>query len=721
MSRFFLKNSGRVMAAMVVVSGLIGVAPPALPMGSDRVVPATGGAPVMAQHSRPAQLTTGVAVPTSCGVQASEQGLRPVLQISLPQNASWSGQTPPYSFNDTAAVAQGFDRIGYCLELGNATKNDWAWAAMEPFTQDSSRLGIPTQSDAIVRQRVNDLDVASNLSNVPTGTKMTGYLEMWPHAYGPTASGQISHTWSSIFDADDRPSSGTGLYGSFQIHRVGMTPTSTDKAKTIMAVNGFTAGDVMDVGIGTPGGPNPDSTGVKNAAKYTKRQLTVYARAATAKVTVAPSDRQLYPRDASGGATLAIEGTVLSSTVSEVRLVTTVQGVSTTTTQPGPDFSFAPRIQAGLFEYDFSLETVANGRVRQVGHWSHIVSGDVFVIQGQSNAESAPYVESGSASQATPWARSYGSTTMSPSLSGLSRQWNYAVGDTVGDNGAVGQWGVRMARSLTEQLRVPVAIVNGALGGKKIDYFQRNDSQPNDLNTNYGRLKSRLAAAGVLSQVRGVLWYQGESDAGKTSVHIAGFASLLADWRADIGGPDTRYFTFQIRGSCSATINDLALRDAQRQLSVDQDLTVLSTTGIPGHDGCHYNWTTGSRLIGDQATATVIRDLYDGPSDNVAAPNPVSASLVSSTATEIVLHLANTDTLTVDQGVGADFRVVGADVTVSDVRYESGGRLILTLSGPATGVTALSYVSHTGFGGPMIRTSLGMGLLAFDSLPVTVG
>jgi hypothetical protein len=73
--------------------------------------------------------------------------------------------------------------------------------------------------------------------------------------------------------------------------------------------------------------------------------------------------------------------------------------------------------------------------------------------------------------------------------------------------------------------------------------------------------------------------------------------------------------------------------------------------------------------------------------------------------------------LTVDAGVAADFRVDGAAVAVSSVAYQAGGKLVLTLSGPATGVTALTYQGHNG-AGPWIANATGTGLLAF-TLPVT--
>jgi hypothetical protein len=71
----------------------------------------------------------------------------------------------------------------------------------------------------------------------------------------------------------------------------------------------------------------------------------------------------------------------------------------------------------------------------------------------------------------------------------------------------------------------------------------------------------------------------------------------------------------------------------------------------------------------------------------------------------------------VDAGAAADFRVEGSTVTVTSVAYQPGGKLLLELSGPATGATGLTYQGHLG-AGPWITNPIGTGLLAF-SLPLT--
>jgi Carbohydrate esterase, sialic acid-specific acetylesterase len=264
-----------------------------------------------------------------------------------------------------------------------------------------------------------------------------------------------------------------------------------------------------------------------------------------------------------------------------------------------------------------------------------------------------------------------------------------------------------MGRRLVDTYKVPVALLNGAHGGQPIAFFQRNDAAPDDGATNYGRLRQRLVAAGALGKVRGVLWYQGESDNDNAAVHVAGFGALLDDWRGEFGA--SKYYLHQVRTSPCGNSSTIALRDAQRRLGDSHGVVVLSTTALQGHDGCHYAYAGGYRDLGDQAFATVARDLYGGPAAGVSAPNPASATPAGD---RITVRLRTNDPLTVEPGAASDFRVNGAAVTVTAVGYAAGA-LTLTLSGPATGATSVSYLGHLR-SGPVITNATGAGLLAFD-------
>ncbi|MGW6280889.1 sialate O-acetylesterase [Kribbella sp. NPDC055071] len=653
--------------------------------------------------------TQAAAAATSCDAAAA--GFTPVLQLDLPERANYLNKTPPYSLDRTAEIGANFDRVGYCVELNGPSGPQWVWTAMEPFSTDARRIGLPTLPGEITRQRVGDLEVRSNVAGVTQGAGQTGYLEMWPNQYAQTASAQVANASATTFDADDSPTTPLG-YGSFQVSQVGPTRPSTVPAKPVFAINTFTQADtsLLSLGIGARPTADPDWTFAANAAGYTQRRLTAFVRTALVSVTESPQDRQVVPRDAQGGANVPVAGRLTDTRVTSVQLRVIGNGRTDTYTSAASTFRFTPRITAGLHEYTFELHALGAGLDRVVARREGVVSGDVYVVQGQSNAEASMYNGSAAAEE-SPYVRSFGSPVADPSISGADHVWNYATADVSRQTGSVGQWAIRMAKRIVDTYKVPVALLNGSHGGQPISFFQRNDANPNDLNTNYGRLRQRLAAAGALGHLKGVLWYQGENDSDNAAVHVAGFKTLLQDWQSDFG--PTKYYVYQVRTSPCGNSTLTNLREAQREMGDTLGVTVLSTTGLSGHDGCHYAYANGYREMGDHTFAVLARDLYGGPSAGVAPPNPRT---VTKSGSQLTVQLRSNDPLTVEAGVAADFRVDGSSVTVTSVAYQT-GRLVLTLSGPPTGATTLTYQAHLR-AGPWITNAIGTGLLTF-TLPIT--
>ena len=154
-------------------------------------------------HGRGRSASAAPNASTSCDAAAT--GFTPVLQLDLPERANYLNTTPPYSLDRTADVGSNFDRVGYCLELNGPDGPQWVWTAMEPFTNDARRLGLPTHPGELVRQRVGDLDVQSNVPGVTNGPGQTGYLEMWPNQYQESASTQVANASPITYDVDDNP------------------------------------------------------------------------------------------------------------------------------------------------------------------------------------------------------------------------------------------------------------------------------------------------------------------------------------------------------------------------------------------------------------------------------------------------------------------------------------------------------------------------------------
>ncbi|TWD84639.1 carbohydrate esterase-like sialic acid-specific acetylesterase [Kribbella amoyensis] len=687
---------------------------------ASAIVPASGIAA--------AEPTDNDATSNSCDAEAA--GYQPVRGLDLPTAANWREVTPPYTFDETADVAGGFDRVGYCLELTTEAGTSWVWTSMEALSANPGDVGLPTRMEQARHQFVDDLTVASNVPGVQQLDGGSGWVEMWPNQYDGTRAGQVPGASETARDADDHVLWANG-YGSFQVHafadaRDARGPAIKDAptATPVLAVNAFTSDgpQTMDVGIGTGTGENPDWTGAANAADYTARKLTFFARPSLVKVDTAPSSRQVVSRPGRTATSVSVpvSGEALDPDVTAVELRTTRNGRQTTqraaVSSAAPRFSFSVSLPVALTSTDFELVArTADGGSHRIGRAVDVVAGDVIVIQGQSNAQAGRQVNSTTSdADRSRWVRTYGTSNNNNSrLAGAIGGWTYGMGDNIQRVGAIGQWAVRMGQLMSAELRIPIAVVNGARGGRGIGYFARNDSNPTDGTTSYGMLLNRLTRAGLAEPgaIDVMLWHQGEADRDNAASHVTGFTKLVADWRKDYGA-DLPVYVHQVRSSPCDQAEPVALRDAQRRLpDTIANLRVLSTTGLNGHVGCHYDYIDGYRTFGEHNAAMLLDGLYRPGAPKVAAPNPGTAHRIDDNPNQLVVELRTpADPVTVEDGAAADFQVPGA--VVEAVRWQRGRGLVLTLDRPVPADTTVAYLAHHG-AGPRVVNALGIGLLAF--------
>lgn len=481
--------------------------------------------------------------------------------------------------------------------------------------------------------------------------------------------------------------------------------------------------------------------------------------------TACPEDLQLYPRNPENllAVNVPIAGTVLESGYDSIVVKTFRNGVAhgselvTSLTYVGDEasFSLTPTILPELAQYSLRIFLRSGSTDTLVKSACNIVAGDVYIVQGQSNAYAR--IWDGSANENLgPYLRSFGTNPIfefgESSIEEAQRagyaegdtNWHFAIADEdvdASDNdripGHVGQLGVRIGAELIAQHGVPVAVITGAHGGKQISFFQRNDSEPNDTQTNYGRLLWRAEQAGVEDAIRGLVFCQGENDEAIIHNLVAGsqtpagydsaFDALYADWQSDFS--ITRHYAIQVRPRCYGWIvpSDTRLRDFQRRWADDYaDLSVFSYNAIPGQhtDFCHYSYANGYQTMGDQIATAMDRDLY-GVADagNIDAPNPLKAAFSNAGKTEITVLMRDLDdTLVVDNGVETYFQLEQADgtaigsPTVTGITI-NGHNLVLTLSGPAPANAArLGFQSHQreAAGDYWVTNANGVGMLTFS-------
>lgn len=188
-----------------------------------------------------------------------------------------------YAVNSSAEIGK-FSRVAYYMELqktGDAAPR-YVWVSMPPLSTLPSRIGVPTPaSGAVFQQNVENMNVASNVPGITTGTGITtGNIEFWPTNYTQANALAVPGASATTYDFGDTRST-TGSHGSMQIHNHGAT-------QTLFALNNWgtaaNTANVLSMGIGNnpTAGQAPDYTVTANAASWDlRRVLQVYVLPST--------------------------------------------------------------------------------------------------------------------------------------------------------------------------------------------------------------------------------------------------------------------------------------------------------------------------------------------------------------------------------------------------------------------------------------------------------
>jgi len=439
-------------------------------------------------------------------------------------------------------------------------------------------------------------------------------------------------------------------------------------------------------------------------------------------VTIAsmPRSGQVLLRDGADRCTVSVEGQVDSAGASTVELEITRDGVTYATDSTpavvGVDFSLSAEIDAGLWDHDVTVSLSNGVQSAPVAVRHHVTCGDAILLQGQSNTVAGDYWLEGLANDhQSHWVRSFGSASLAGADVPLDLAWGLADGEVYNGHASVGQWGLRMGEMLVAEHGIPLAILNGAVGGTAIALHQENVDEDN-LDTIYGRMLYRAREAGIADGARAMVWYQGESDADwflpYDDYYVDQFDLLYGSWLTDFGALEQTWL-FQVRNGCG--LPNTTTREHLRTLpDRHADVQVMSTTAVTGHDGCHFYYD-GYRQLGERLFDAVSRDLYSGPADDgIDAPNPASARWTDSSRTAIeITFRAGSGDMVWTTGFEGDFHVSGASVLSGSA---SGDTVVLYLSGPS-GAATLDYEGHV-YDGPALANSRGVGALTFFDLPI---
>jgi hypothetical protein len=358
-----------------------------------------------------------------------------------------------------------------------------------------------------------------------------------------------------------------------------------------------------------------------------------------------PVDNQFFARDDKNEGALYYNGTLSNAADSVFLKVYADDEVIKTESQKlktDKTYAFTVKLKPGLIKYKVEFGS-KSGNTETVLHTAaNLVCGDAYLIDGQSNAVATDW-GSDEFDYSSDWIRSLGS------MGGdVNKGWGNAV-RRKGDAWEIGYWGMDLARSLVDSQQIPICIINGAVGGTRIDQHQRNPADPTDATTIYGRLLQRVKQARLTHGIRGVLWHQGEADQGADGpdgdygwvTYRQYFVDMSATWKQDM--PNIQhYYLYQIwPNACrqGGTRHSDKLRDVQRLLPrLYSNMSVMSTLGIKPEGPCHYP-AAGYAEMAKLMIPLVERDNYKRAFDKaITPPDLKTACYTNAERDEIVLE-----------------------------------------------------------------------------------
>ncbi|RIA09308.1 putative secreted protein (Por secretion system target) [Flavobacteriaceae bacterium MAR_2010_72] len=412
-----------------------------------------------------------------------------------------------------------------------------------------------------------------------------------------------------------------------------------------------------------------------------------------------PQNKQLVARDLNTNlGTLNISGTVDNTGVNydAIEVIVSKGGLFPVATSENLSFSgnTAPfnidvTINAELTNYTITVNGMTAGSPTQITQVTEVVAGDVFMVQGQSNAEANSRDGTTSNANNSNFIRVYASGTENGTNLQNNDNWFIAQGDGHKEtNGNAGQWGLKLAKMLQDDLNIPIAIFNGAHGGQPIEFFQAPGDYATSTGSNYGRMYYRLNKTGLKDNVRAILWSQGEANSFgsglATQSYINLFNDLKAAWLNDYPNIE-HFYLFQTRDcDCGTTEQGrLKIKEAQRRLALnDATISIMPTTGMTvANDNCHYPFGNGYEKFATRIYPLVKRDIYgESYPQNIDAPVIVSAKLMSPTSLEIETNMTLASNIPSIANIQQDYllsNVGSASITAAQI---SGSKIIFTLS-----------------------------------------
>ncbi|HEY1055242.1 MAG TPA: sialate O-acetylesterase [Emticicia sp.] len=393
-------------------------------------------------------------------------------------------------------------------------------------------------------------------------------------------------------------------------------------------------------------------------------------------------------------------------------------------------FLFQPIITAGLVEYEFALYAFRGQDSVLVRESTQVLCGDNIIIYGQSNAEANDAAELAKFKDEFKFGRTTFANFQTNDYSWFpTMKWNYYMSGLIG---------LEIQRQLIDKFKVPIGIINGAVGNKSIDELMiRNEKNHEDLQYYYGQMLKKANKVGLSKTAKIFIWRQGESEAFEASraeVYPAKFAQLRNQILEDYPAVK-KIYVFQ--NNIYWTDNNKAgdLRDFQRKVGqLYPDCEGFTTIGTPGFDGLHYN-LEGYQLNGAEISRLIAKDFLKSTDTlEVHCPN-IRKAYFSDSKDSLILEFDKFQKMqypnyTVNKNNGSpvffkDYIYLDGVAGKVTGGISEGNKIVLKLSEPSNAKQVTycpdNFVLNTEslMGIPYIKNSRGLRAFTFKNFPIT--
>lgn len=344
-----------------------------------------------------------------------------------------------------------------------------------------------------------------------------------------------------------------------------------------------------------------------------------------------------------------------------------------------------------------------------------VAVGDVFVAAGQSNTSGYSGTYSG-AEAPIPEVHLFGNDGRWKPASEPMDDGADQTDVISAENPTIG-FQLAFGKALYLATGVPVALVPASLGGTSLyAQWQRDPAHPASRITLYGSMIHRARTACPTTPARGIVWFQGESDAiaNRTQAQYeADLGAFVANARGDLGAPGLVFLCGQLGTYSGASLPSwLAVQEAQRRVVAADPYAALATAvDLARPDGIHFN-VPGYAALGQRFSLGARRLLFGH------AVDPTDDLLAATTGpggTSVVLQFE----APVTGGAATLFRVTDGGGAVSVASISVAGSTVTLGLGRALGAApTVSYGWSVDPAAAWLKDPSGAAVPVFDAVPV---